>query len=144
MKSLFLVIITLIFAFSCSVVYAQSLTIEAYVVYEDGQESTKNLLSSDPLSDDNAMLYNIDAGQTNPDDIEGATSKELKVVIYGEGNVDITIKKGKKTAISKKNVSLTEEQVYYIKDIMCIPIQVTIKKGKKIIGLKTVDFQCGE
>jgi hypothetical protein len=41
MKSLFLVIITLIFAFSCSVVYAQSLTIEAYVVYEDGQESTK-------------------------------------------------------------------------------------------------------
>lgn len=144
MKSLFLVIITLIFAFSCSVVYAQSLTIEAYVVYEDGQESTKNLLSSDPLSDDNAMLYNIDAGQTNPDDIEGATSKELKVVIYGEGNADITIKKGKKTAISKKNVSLTEEQVYYIKDIMCIPIQITIKKGKKIIGLKTVDFQCGE
>lgn len=144
MKSLFLVIITLIFAFSCSVVYAQSLTIEAYVVYEDGQESTKNLLSSDPLSEDNAMLYNIDAGQTNPDDIEGATSKELKVVIYGEGNVDINIKKGKKTALSKKNVSLTEEQVYYIKDIICIPVQITIKKGKKIIGLKTIDFQCGE
>jgi hypothetical protein len=71
-------------------------------VYEDGQESIVNLLSSDPLSEDNAKLYNIDAGQTNPDDIEGATSKELKLVIYGEGNVDITIKKGKKTAISKK------------------------------------------
>lgn len=144
MKSLYLLFITSIFALSCSVIYAQSLTIEAYVVYEDGQESTVNLLSSDPLNEDNAMLYNIDVGQTNPDDIEGATSKELKLVIYGEGNVDITIKKGKKTAISKKNVSLTEEQVYYIKDIMCIPVQVTIKKGKKVIGLKKVDFQCGE
>ena len=78
MKSLYLFFTTWIFALSCSVIYAQSLTIEAYVVYEDGRESTVNLLSSDPLSEDNAMLYNIDVGQTNPDDIEGATSKELK------------------------------------------------------------------
>jgi hypothetical protein len=83
---------------------SQSLRIEAYVVYENGQESEKNLLSEDPLSEDIAMLYNIDVGQTNPDDLEGVTSTELKVVIQGEDNVDVLIKKGKKTAVNKKGI----------------------------------------
>lgn len=123
---------------------SQSLRIEAYVVYENGQESEKNLLSEDPLSEDIAMLYNIDVGQTNPDDLEGVTSTELKVVIQGEDNVDVLIKKGKKTAVNKKGISIADGQVFYVKNIRCVPVEIVVKKGKKTLGKRIVDFQCGE
>lgn len=123
---------------------SQSLRIEAYVVYENGQESEKNLLSEDPLSEDIAMLYNIDAGQTNPDDIEGLSASELKIVIMGEDKVDISIKKGKKNAVNKKSISLSDAQVFYVNDINCVPVEIVVKKGKKTLGKRIVDFQCGE
>ena len=114
------------------------------MVYENGQESEKNLLSEDPLSEDIAMLYNIDVGQTNPDDLEGVTSTKLKVVIQGEDNVDVLIKKGKKTAVNKKGISIADGQVFYVKNIRCVPVEIVVKKGKKTLGKRIVDFQCGE
>ena len=139
--TLCLIIISML---SVEKVHSQSLTIEAYVVYDNGQESQNNLLNEDPMSEDIAMLYNIDAGQTNPDDLEGVTSTELKVVIQGEDNVDVLIKKGKKTAVNKKGISIADGQVFYVKNIRCVPVEIVVKKGKKTIGKRIVDFQCGE
>ena len=138
---LFLLIVSML---SVEKVHSQSLKIEAYVVYDNGKESKKNLLSNNPMEIDNAMLYNIDAGQTNPDDLEGVTSTKLKVVIRTQDVVDIVIKKGKKTAIDKKDQSISGVGTFYVDDIVCVPVGITVKKGNKVIGKKTIDFQCGE
>ncbi len=71
MKALVTLFLLIVSMLSVEKVHSQSLKIEAYVVYDNGKESKKNLLSNNPMEIDNAMLYNIDAGQTNPDDLEG-------------------------------------------------------------------------
>jgi len=139
--TLFLLIVSMI---SVEKIHSQSLKIEAYVVYDNGKESKKNLLSANPMEIDNAMLYNIDAGQTNPDDLEGVTSTKLKVVIRTQDVVDIVIKKGKMTAIDKKGQSISGVGTFYVDNIVCVPVGITVKKGNKVIGKKTIDFQCGE
>jgi len=144
MKALVTLFLLIVSMLSVEKVHSQSLKIEAYVVYDNGKESKKNLLSNNPMEIDNAMLYNIDAGQTNPDDLEGVTSTKLKVVIRTQDVVDIVIKKGKKTAIDKKGQSISGAGTFYVDDIVCVPVGITVKKGNKVIGKKTIDFQCGE
>ncbi|MEN9828757.1 MAG: hypothetical protein RJA11_1373 [Bacteroidota bacterium] len=144
MKALVTLFLLIVSMLSVEKVHSQSLKIEAYVVYDNGKESKKNLLSNNPMEIDNAMLYNIDAGQTNPDDLEGVTSTKLKVVIRTQDVVDIVIKKGKKTAIDKKGQSISGVGTFYVDDIVCVPVGITVKKGNKVIGKKTIDFQCGE
>lgn len=144
MKALVTLFLLIVSMLSVEKVHSQSLKIEAYVVYDNGKESKKNLLSNNPMEIDNAMLYNIDAGQTNPDDLEGVTSTKLKVVIRTQDVVDIVIKKGKKTAIDKKDQSISGVGTFYVDDIVCVPVGITVKKGNKVIGKKTIDFQCGE
>ena len=144
MKALVTLFLLIVSMLSVEKVHSQSLKIEAYVVYDNGKESKKNLLSNNPMEIDNAMLYNIDAGQTNPDDLEGVTSTKLKVVIRTQDVVDIVIKKGKKTAIDKKGQSISGVGTFYVDDIVCVPVGITVKKGNKVIGKKIVDFQCGE
>ena len=144
MKALVTLFLLIVSMLSVEKVHSQSLKIEAYVVYDNGKESKKNLLSNNPMEIDNAMLYNIDAGQTNPDDLEGVTSTKLKVVIRTQDVVDIVIKKGNKTAIDKKGQSISGVGTFYVDDIVCVPVGITVKKGNKVIGKKIVDFQCGE
>jgi hypothetical protein len=144
MKALVILFLLIFSMLSVEKVHSQSLKIEAYVVYDNGKESKKNLLSNNPMEIDNAMLYNIDAGQTNPDDLEGVTSTKLKVVIRTQDVVDIVIKKGYKTAIDKKGQSISGAGTFYVDDIVCVPVGITVKKGNKVIGKKIVDFQCGE
>lgn len=144
MKALVTLFLLIVSMLSVEKIHSQSLKIEAYVVYDNGKESKKNLLSNNPMEIDNAMLYNIDAGQTNPDDLEGVTSTKLKVVIRTQDVVDIVIKKGKKTAIDKKGQSISGVGTFYVDDIVCVPVGITVKKGNKVIGKKIVDFQCGE
>lgn len=144
MKALVTLFLLIVSMLSVEKIHSQSLKIEAYVVYDNGKESKKNLLSNNPMEIDNAMLYNIDAGQTNPDDLEGVTSTKLKVVIRTQDVVDIVIKKGKKTAIDKKGQSISGVGTFYVDDIVCVPVGITVKKGNKVIGKKTIDFQCGE
>lgn len=144
MKALVTLFLLIVSMLSVEKVHSQSLKIEAYVVYDNGKESKKNLLSNNPMEIDNAMLYNIDAGQTNPDDLEGVTSTKLKVVIRTQDVVDIVIKKGKKTAIDKKGQSISGAGTFYVDNIVCVPVGITVKKGNKVIGKKTIDFQCGE
>jgi hypothetical protein len=144
MKALVTLFLLIVSMLSVEKVHSQSLKIEAYVVYDNGKESKKNLLSNNPMEIDNAMLYNIDAGQTNPDDLEGVTSTKLKVVIRTQDVVDIVIKKGNKTAIDKKGQSISGVGTFYVDDIVCVPVGITVKKGNKVIGKKTIDFQCGE
>jgi hypothetical protein len=144
MKALVTLFLLIVSMLSVEKVHSQSLKIEAYVVYDNGKESKKNLLSNNPMEIDNAMLYNIDAGQTNPDDLEGVTSTKLKVVIRTQDVVDIVIKKGKKTAVDKKGQSISGVGTFYVDDIVCVPVGITVKKGNKVIGKKTIDFQCGE
>ena len=144
MKALVTLFLLIVSMLSVEKVHSQSLKIEAYVVYDNGKESKKNLLSNNPMEIDNAMLYNIDAGQTNPDDLEGVTSTKLKVVIRTQDVVDIVIKKGNKTAIDKKGQSISGAGTFYVDNIVCVPVGITVKKGNKVIGKKIVDFQCGE
>ena len=144
MKALVILFLLIFSMLSVEKVHSQSLKIEAYVVYDNGKESKKNLLSNNPMEIDNAMLYNIDAGQTNPDDLEGVTSTKLKVVLRTQDVVDIVIKKGKKTAVDKKGQSISGAGTFYVDDIVCVPVGITVKKGNKVIGKKTIDFQCGE
>ena len=144
MKALVTLFLLIVSMLSVEKVHSQSLKIEAYVVYDNGKESKKNLLSNNPMEIDNAMLYNIDAGQTNPDDLEGVTSTKLKVVIRTQDVVDIVIKKGNKTAIDKKGQSISGAGTFYVDNIVCVPVGITVKKGNKVIGKKTIDFQCGE
>jgi hypothetical protein len=144
MKALVTLFLLIVSMLSVEKVHSQSLKIEAYVVYDNGKESKKNLLSNNPMEIDNAMLYNIDAGQTNPDDLEGVTSTKLKVVIRTQDVVDIVIKKGKKTAVDKKGQSISGAGTFYVDNIVCVPVGITVKKGNKVVGKKTIDFQCGE
>ncbi|TAF32922.1 MAG: hypothetical protein EAZ57_06255 [Cytophagales bacterium] len=114
---------------------AQSVTVKAYLVYESGKLSSFDIINSKDI-----QLWNTIIGEGSAEE----ASSQTKVILEGQGSVDVLIKNGDKIAIDQKGVVLQGNTEYEIKDTGCGILSIQILANGKELYNQSVSFNCGE
>ena len=117
-------------------VHPSSVKVKAYLIYNDG--TTSNF---DILNDKSKALWNVIIGAGDAE----KPSEKIKLVLSGTiDSIDLNVKNGKNSALTKRNLSLSVGSEFIIKNTGCEEVSIKITKQKIIIFKDSISFRCGE
>lgn len=116
--------------------HMQDLKVAAYLIYADG-----TLSAFDVLNDKSVALWNVI--------IAGGDAKKnsdkVKLVLNGSlDSLSVIVKNGKKIVVNEKNITLTGEKIYQIKNTGCEELTVNVLRNAIVKYRDTIPFRCGE
>ncbi len=112
------------------------LKVAAYLIYADG-----SLSKFDVLNDKSVALWNVIIAGGDAE----KNSDKVKLVLNGSlDSLSVMVKNGKKMVVNEKNITLSGEKIYQLKNTGCEEVTVSVLRNIIVKYRDTIPFRCGE